>query len=136
MDKENEIIDRSIEESRSKTEKLSQQLIAYSFEYDAREHVAKMKKKTLDQRQQSLNDHNNSHDVQIKKEMDNSFLDNSSTSVGSIIKYKACALRNSFHTLSISDKAIVTLGWNSIVHLGFDFPLLNQPFSTTFSGRH
>ncbi|CAO3625749.1 unnamed protein product [Mucor hiemalis] len=55
----------------------------------------------------------------FQKEQDNIFLDDCSESVSTLIKDKAVTLRQSYYSLDSNGKAIITLGLNSILDLGF-----------------
>ncbi|KAI8051704.1 hypothetical protein BDF21DRAFT_482123, partial [Thamnidium elegans] len=57
---------------------------------------------------------------------DNVYLQDSTRSVGSIIKTKAVNIRADYHSLTTDNKAIVSLGLNSIVDLNFTY-LNSQP---------
>lgn len=49
-------------------------------------------------------------------------MNNCSGSVGTLIKNKAVTLRSNYYSLDSGGKAIVTLGLNSILDLGFRYP--------------
>lgn len=67
--------------------------------------------------------------AKVCHERDNVNLEGLDGSVGSQIKNKAIDLHRNYRTLSINDKAIVSLGLNSIIDLSFDHP---QSQSTLF----
>ncbi|KAI8080629.1 hypothetical protein BDF21DRAFT_324987, partial [Thamnidium elegans] len=53
---------------------------------------------------------------------DNVYLQDSTRSVGSIIKTKAIYNRAEYHSATADNKAIVSLGLNSFIDLSFTYP--------------
>ncbi|KAI7892251.1 uncharacterized protein EV154DRAFT_550831 [Mucor mucedo] len=65
-------------------------------------------------------------------EHDKLYVPEKEESVGSIIKTKACTLRKDYHHLDSNEKAIVSLGLNSILDLSHTYP---DAQSTLFNNR-
>ncbi|CEI91964.1 hypothetical protein RMCBS344292_06239 [Rhizopus microsporus] len=134
MYKDSENIEAGIAASQVRAKQSAKQLIAYTFEYEAKNQVTKMKKKKLDEQAESSGSSSKQIKIRIV-ECDNVFVHGMELSVGSIIKSEASHLRKCYHTLNAHHKAIVTLGLNSTIDLSFDSPdvqsTLFNPANTT-----
>ncbi|KAL4205793.1 hypothetical protein AB4K20DRAFT_1871885 [Rhizopus microsporus] len=113
MYKDSENIEAGIAASQVRAKQSAKQLIAYTFEYEA--------KNQLDEQAESSGSSSKQIKIRIV-ECDNVFVHGMELSVGSIIKSEASHLRKCYHTLNAHHKAIVTLGLNSIIDLSFDSP--------------
>ncbi|EIE85663.1 hypothetical protein RO3G_10373 [Rhizopus delemar RA 99-880] len=97
---------------------LTRQFVAYEFEHEAGNQIAKIKKK-LD-RQSNASDSTQSNIVIV--DCDEVYVQDTKSSVGSIIKTKAVNLHPQYHSLVANNKAIVSLGLNSILDISFTYP--------------
>jgi hypothetical protein len=113
-------IDQETDASISRGQALIRQFVAYDYEHEVGKKVAIAKKNIASQSVASSSGEQSSN-VDVV-DCDKVYVQDSSVSVGSIIKTEAYNFRSQYHSLSTHKKAIVSLGLNSIIDLSFAFP--------------
>ncbi|KAI9356691.1 hypothetical protein BD770DRAFT_389921 [Pilaira anomala] len=120
-DKEN--IEEEINESRERTNKRVRQFVQIPFEREAEHQVAVLKEKSENDKSglsaSSSSSSSSDSSISSNLEDDKVYVNGCSASIGTIIKREALHLRQRYHSLDIQDKAILSLGLNSILDLSF-----------------
>lgn len=129
---DNNQIEDNINRSILRRDNLTREFVAYQFEFETGRQAAVMRKKA--QEITAAEDLAARSSGKLCKDCDEVFVNNSTVSVGSTIKTKAVKLRADYHKLSFNDKAVVSLGLNSIVDLSFTYPYSQSTILQANSG--